>query len=181
MISKSLYVTQYLLSNKEYETRIKWYIGSVLIIFDYEKEQWVKGKIIDIFTKHVYKNSNFINQKMLMRLRFQKPYPPMAPRHDRNDSNWNRIPTPADAEWFCISYGNKIIKKREVQRFSKDIGPIYKNDITNNNNNIIPSISETELTDRIKDIEMSDEDTKDNNKQLYAYCDDTCHNIKKCG
>eukprot|EP01084_Bolivina_argentea_P267799 454691_1 len=45
------------------------------------------------------------------------------------------------AKWFCILYENK---KRNVHRFSKDIGPIYKNDIKNNKNNIVQSISQTE-------------------------------------
>eukprot|EP01084_Bolivina_argentea_P300759 518690_1 len=43
-INKSLYVTQNLFKNKENESRIKWNIGNILIIFDYENEKWVKGK-----------------------------------------------------------------------------------------------------------------------------------------
>eukprot|EP01084_Bolivina_argentea_P014513 27124_1 len=42
-INKSLYVTQNLLKNKENESRLKWNIGHILIIFDYKNEKWVKG------------------------------------------------------------------------------------------------------------------------------------------
>eukprot|EP01084_Bolivina_argentea_P162741 283168_1 len=45
MISNSLYVTQNLLKNKENNTRIKWNIGNILIIFDYKNEKWVEGEI----------------------------------------------------------------------------------------------------------------------------------------
>eukprot|EP01084_Bolivina_argentea_P222914 377270_1 len=43
IINKSLYVSHNLLTNKENETRIKWTIGWILIIFDYENNKWVKG------------------------------------------------------------------------------------------------------------------------------------------
>eukprot|EP01084_Bolivina_argentea_P076264 138193_1 len=51
MISNSLYVTQNLLKNKENETRIKWNIGNILIIFNYKESKWVKGKIKNMFIK----------------------------------------------------------------------------------------------------------------------------------
>eukprot|EP01084_Bolivina_argentea_P076271 138209_1 len=53
IINNSLYVTQNLVSNKENETRIKWNIGSIVSVFDYENYKWVKGKIINIFYKEV--------------------------------------------------------------------------------------------------------------------------------
>ncbi len=93
-----MYVTQNLFKNKENESRIKWNIGNILIIFDYENNKWVKGKIINIFQKNV---------------------------EDQYGNGYR-----AESEWFCISYDNK---KRNVQRFSNDIGPIYKNDIKNKN------------------------------------------------
>ncbi len=107
-INKSLYVTQNLFKNKENESRIKWDIGNILIIFDYQNEKWVKGKIINIFNENI----------------------------EWKGYSWSDTTYTAESEWFCISYDNK---KRNVQRFSNDIGPIYKNNIKNNNN-IVQSI-----------------------------------------
>eukprot|EP01084_Bolivina_argentea_P281942 482507_1 len=53
MINKSLYVSQNLFQNAENESRIQWNVGSILIIFDYENNKWVKGKIKNIFDDQV--------------------------------------------------------------------------------------------------------------------------------
>ncbi len=98
-------MSQKLLLKIENETLIKWKNGNILIIFDYENNKWVKGKIGNIFHKEI-----------------EEVY-----SDDSDDeSEWYK----ENSEWFVIEYGNE---QREVQRFSKEIGPIYRNDIENNN------------------------------------------------
>ncbi len=44
IMTNSLFLTQNLLLKTENETRIKWRIGNILIIFDYKNIELVKGK-----------------------------------------------------------------------------------------------------------------------------------------